>query len=78
MVLNYSDNLTQYPNVMDSFAVDDLLQGIEIEFDPTESMVFFFSTSEGLFRIDKRETNVTPVKMDTVGLNSPTALSMSD
>ena len=76
MSLNYSDNLMQYPNVIDIFA--DITQGIEIEFDPAEPQVFFFSTSEGLFKVDKRETVPVPVKLDTVGLNSPTSMSMSD
>lgn len=52
---------------------------MEIEFDPTDSFVFFFSTSDtGLFKVDKKEKNSDPVKMDTLGMNSPTALSMSD
>jgi len=78
MVLNYTDNLMLYPNVLDPFTMDDLIQSIEIEFDPTEPQVFFFSTSEGLFMIDKRKVEKTPLKLDTVGLNSPTAMSMSD
>jgi len=75
MVLNYTDNLMLYPNVM---SFDDLTQSIEIEFDPTEPQVYFFSTSEGLFKIDKRMSSSQPVKMDTLGMNSPTAMSMSD
>jgi hypothetical protein len=51
---------------------------MEIEFDPTEPQVFFFSTTEGLFKIDKTLAISCPVKMDTTGLTSPTALSMSD
>jgi hypothetical protein len=78
MILNYSDNLRAYPNVIDPFSMDDLNQGIEIEFDPAEPQIFFFSTSEGLFKVDKRQAISVPVKMDTIGLNSPTALSMSD
>ena len=57
---------------------NDLTASIEIEFDPMDPQIFFFSTSEGLFKIDKKERNSNPVKMDTIGLNSPTALSMSD
>ena len=52
---------------------------MEVEFDPTDSFTFFFSTSDaGLFKVDKKEKNSEPIKMDTLGLNSPTALSMSD
>lgn len=54
MVLNFSDNLMDYPNVIDIYSMGDLTSGIEIEFDPAEPQVFFFSTSEGLFKIDKR------------------------
>lgn len=58
---------------------DSVVQTMEIEFDPTDSFVFFFSTSDtGLFKVDKKEKNSDPVKMDTLGMNSPTALSMSD
>lgn len=78
MSLNFSDNLTKYPNVMDPYKMDDLTESIEVEFDPTEPQVFFFSTSEGLFRMDNRLQDANPTKMDTLGLNSPTALSMSD
>ena len=78
MILIYSDNLVLHPNVIDIYKMEDLTMGIEIEFDPTEPQVYFFSTSEGLFRIDKRQVISDPVKMDCVGLNSPTALSMSD
>lgn len=53
MVLNYTDNLMDYPNVIDFMRMEDLTESIEIEFDPSEPQVFFFSTSEGLFKIDK-------------------------
>lgn len=36
MMLNFSDNLVEYPNVIDPFLMDDLTQSIEIEFDPAE------------------------------------------
>ena len=52
---------------------------MEIEFDPTDSFTFFFSTSDtGLFKVDKKDKNNEPVKLDTMGLTAPTALSMSD
>lgn len=52
---------------------------MEIEFDPTDSYMFFFSTSDtGLFKIDKKDKNSDPVKYDTHMMNTPTALSMSD
>ena len=75
MVLNYSDNLFEYENVIN---FENVIQSIEIEFDPEDSQTFFFATTEGLFKVDKNEKSQKPVKMDTIGLNSPTALSMSD
>ena len=81
MTLNYHDNLFANENVMTMAAMgdDSIIQTMEIEFDPTDSYIFFFSTSDtGLFKIDKKEKNSDPVKMDCMGLNSPTALSMSD
>jgi len=49
-----------------------------MEFDPEESQIFYFTTSVGLFKVDKREQSDKPTQLDTIGLNSPTALSMSD
>ena len=52
---------------------------MEIEFDPQDSFTFFFSTSDtGLYRVYKKDKNNEPVKLDTMGLTAPTALSMSD
>jgi hypothetical protein len=78
MVMNYTDNLFEYENVIDIIDLDNVIQSIEIEFDPEDTQIFFFATTEGLFKVDKKEKQQKPVKMDTVGLNSPTALSMSD
>lgn len=78
MVKNYSDNLTLYPNIVNALTVEELAASLDVEFDPTNPQIFYFSTSEGLFRIDKSGSVDEPVKIDTVGLISPTALSMSD
>ena len=53
MVMNYSDNLMEYPHAIDISSIQDVTQGIEIEFDPEGAQTFFFSTSEGLFKINK-------------------------
>lgn len=50
MVLNYSDNLLLYPHVIDLTDIEDIVQSVEIEFDPADPQVFFFSTSQGLFK----------------------------
>ena len=77
MALSYTDNLTKYiSNSQDD--MDDIAASLEIEFDPTDSLVFYFSTSTGLFKLDKHEESTVPVKLDTTGLSAPTALSMSD
>jgi hypothetical protein len=78
MVMNYHDNLFEYENVINFMDLDNVIQSIEIEFDPEDTQIFFFATTEGLFKVDKKEKSQKPVKMDTMGLNSPTALSMSD
>jgi hypothetical protein len=52
MVLNYSDNLFEYENVMN---FENVIQSIEIEFDPEDSQIFFFASTEGLFKVDKKE-----------------------
>ena len=78
MDLNYTENLMDHPHVIDILTMEDLTQSIEIEFDPEDSQVFYFSTSAGLFKIDKHESNAVPTPMDTLGLGSPTALSMND
>ena len=49
MSLSYQDNLLEYPNVMDIMNFDDIIQSVELEFDPSDPQVFFFSTSAGLF-----------------------------
>ena len=76
MALSYTDNLTKYINTNDDF--DDITASLEVEFDPTDALVFYFSTSTGLYKLDKHEESTVPVKLDTTGLSAPTALSMSD
>jgi hypothetical protein len=78
MVMNYSDNLTRFSNVVDLFSTLDVLASLDVEFDPTNTQIYYFSTSGGLFRMDKTGELDEPVKIDTIGLSAPTALSMSD
>ena len=49
MVLNYTDNLFEYENVID---FENVIQSIELEFDPEDSQIFFFATTEGLFKVN--------------------------
>jgi len=75
---NFSENLMFMPEIMDSMdAFKDIAQSMELEFDPTDNNVFYFSTSESLFKCDRRVSNV-PTKLETTGLGAPSALSMSD
>ena len=52
MALNYTDNLLAH---LDPLDLDNVIESMEIEFDPIDPLVFFFSTSKGLFKLDKRE-----------------------
>ena len=56
---------------------DDMGQGMELEFDPKDSNVFYFSTSGALFKVN-RKASMVPTKLVSEGLGAPTALSMSD
>lgn len=58
-------------------AADNVGMSMELEFDPTDSNVFYFSTSGALFKVNRRDSLV-PIKLITEGLGTPTALSMSD
>jgi hypothetical protein len=78
MAMYFTDNLKAYPNVIDFFNFEDLTQSIEIEFDPCDPKLFFFSTSEGLFKVNKNDQKSVPLKMNTIGLNSPTGLSLNN
>lgn len=74
---NWSESLMYMPEIFNHDEQKDIAQSLELEFDPVNNDVFYFSTTEALFRCDRRETTV-PVKLNTEGLGSPSALSMSD
>ena len=57
--------------------VADITQSMELEFDPTDNNVFYFSTSRALFKCNRRHSSI-PVKLDTTGMGAVTAMSMSD
>lgn len=73
---NYSENLMDLPELMEK-DVFDISQSLELEFDSTDPNQLYFSSAEGLFKYNRRQSSV-PTKLDTTGLASPTALSMSD
>lgn len=59
----------------DGFA--DIGQSMDLEFDPSDANVFYFSTSESLYRCNRRISHI-PTRLSTEGLGAPTAISMSD
>lgn len=74
---NYSENLMFMPDIFKEDGLHDIACSLELEFDPTDHNTFYFSTSEALFKCNRRESNV-PVKLNSESLGAPTALSMSD
>jgi hypothetical protein len=50
---------------------------MDLEFDATDPNIFYFSSSEGLFKYNRKLASA-PSKLDTFGLGSPSSLSMSD
>lgn len=78
MAMVYHEELMSYPAVVDTVNIDSVTQSLEVEFDAQNSLVFFFTTSEGLFKMDKGTAMSAPAKLDTQHLGSPTALSISD
>lgn len=71
---NYTVNLQFVPNV---FEGDDLAQTLDLEFDPNDQNIFYFSTTSSLYKCNRRESD-EPVRLNTEGLGAPTAMSMSD
>jgi hypothetical protein len=75
---NFSENLMFMPEVFDNAdGFNDVAQSMDLEFDPNDTNVFYFSTSESLFRCNRRISNV-PVKLNTEGLGAPSCISISD
>jgi len=50
---------------------------IDLEFDPNDQNIFYFSNSTSLYKYNRRESDL-PMKLNTDGLGAPSALSMSD
>ena len=66
------------PEVLDKLdGAFDIGMGMELEFDPKDSNIFYFSTSGNLFKVNRKDSMI-PVKLITDGLGAPSALSMSD
>jgi hypothetical protein len=56
---NFQENLMFMPEVFsnpDGYA--DIAQSMDLEFDPSNANVFYFSTSEALFRCNRRISNI--------------------
>jgi hypothetical protein len=53
LLMNYSESLMQFPEVMGKDLLD-LTQSLELEFDTNDSNTFYFSSSEGLFKYNRK------------------------
>ena len=60
---NYNEQLIGYTEVL-SHEMIDLAQSLELEFDSNDSNTFYFSTSEGLFKFNRKAASA-PSKLDT-------------
>lgn len=75
---NFSESMMFMPEIFENLdGMNDIGQGMELEFDPKDSNIFYFSTSGSLFKCNRKDSMV-PVRLITDGLGAPTALSMSD
>ena len=77
---NYQENLMFSSDIFHPMegVCTDISQAFKLEFDPCDHNIFYFSTSEALFKVDRRENSGVPVRLNTIGLGAPSALSMSD
>lgn len=73
---NFVVNLQFMPDIW-SDTSKDFGQTFDLEFDPVDQNIFYFSTTTCLYKCN-RKTSDTPVRLDTKGLGAPSALSMSD
>lgn len=77
---NYSESILHMAEQMISQggkSIEDISQSLELEFDNTDPNIFYFSMVDALFKYDRKQSTI-PTKLDTLGLGSPSALSMSD
>ena len=78
MLQNFSENMMFMPEIFDNpDGMNDIAAALQIEFDPKDQNIFYFSTSSSLFKCSRKDTDI-PAKLETVGLGAPTALAMSD
>ena len=74
---NYSENLMYMPELVGHHDINDISQSLELEFDTCDANIFYFSTPQGLFKFNRRQT-MEPAQLNTQGLGAPSSLSMSD
>jgi hypothetical protein len=80
---NYSKDMMYEPEIMEhnqtpeGFPIQDVTQSMYLEADPKDPNVFYFSSTNALFKCDRRVSN-EPVRLDTTGLGAVSCLSMSD
>jgi len=75
---NFSESMMFMPEIFENIdGCNDIGQGMELEFDPKDSNVFYFSTSGNLFKVNRKDS-IVPTRLNTDGLGAASALSMSD
>jgi hypothetical protein len=56
---NYSENLMYMKEVVGHHLnVHDISQSLELEFDNTDPNIFYFSTCDGLYKFNRRESGI--------------------
>jgi hypothetical protein len=80
---NFSENLMYLPELSDhqSLLTAPFIgtsMSLELDFDVSDPSIFYFSTPKGLYKFNRKETLMEPTVLDTSGLGSPSALSLSD
>ena len=75
---NFSESMMYMPEIFENIdGCNDIGQGMELEFDPKDSNIFYFSTSGNLFKVNRKDS-IVPTRLNTDGLGAASALSMSD
>ena len=75
---NFSESMMFMPEIFENEdGFNDIGMGMELEFDPNDTNIFYFSTSSSLFKCNRKDS-IVPTKLNTDGLGTATALSMSD
>jgi hypothetical protein len=85
LIENFSLSLLYIPKredkrslIKESFLEASVSQSLELEFNQQDTNIFYLSTPNGLYKFNRREEPLELTQLDTKGLGSPSAISMSD